>query len=163
MDEKGQSPSKNIKNEAEECLTPSVNAAIIATLLEAEAQENKVARQVVLLQFLIITIFAGVVYSIKGTPQQAIAVLSGGGVSILNGALLAWRMSQAAKFQSQCAHTQLRIMYFYAIERLLVVVVLLAICMVVLKISPLGLLGGFVLGQAVLLASRLFLMIKTDR
>jgi hypothetical protein len=49
-------------------------------------------------------------------------------------------------------------MYFYAAERFLVVVVLLGLCMAALKLSPLSLLGGFVMGQAVLLAARLFLI-----
>jgi hypothetical protein len=53
-------------------------------------------------------------------------------------------------------------MYFYAAERFLAVVALLAICQAVLKFSPLVVLSGFVLGQAVLLAGRLFLKIKTE-
>lgn len=48
-------------------------------------------------------------------------------------------------------------MYFFAAERFLVVIVLLALCMSVLKLMPLALLGGFVTGQAVLLLSRMFL------
>ena len=48
-------------------------------------------------------------------------------------------------------------MYFYAAERFLVVVALLGVCMAALKLSPLAVLGGFVMGQAALLAARLFL------
>jgi hypothetical protein len=48
-------------------------------------------------------------------------------------------------------------MYYYAAERFLVVLVLLCLCIAVLKLSPLGLLGGFVIGQAVLPAGRLLL------
>ena len=48
-------------------------------------------------------------------------------------------------------------MYFYAAERFLVVVVLLGLCLAALKLSPLAVLGGFVMGQAALLAARLFL------
>jgi len=121
------------------------------------------ARQVVGLQAATALIVAGIVYSLNGTPQVAIAVLSGGLVSVLNGALLAWRMSRAALHSAlevhhpSSAHHQLRLMYFYAAERFLVVVVLLGLCLAALKLSPLAVLGGFVMGQAALLAARLFL------
>lgn len=141
----------------EQCLTPPENVAIIAALLDAEANEKKIARQVILLQ-IVVTLFGGsIAYSIKGTPQFAIAVLSGGGISVVNAALLAWRMVRAALHPAHEAHHQLRLMYLYAIERFLVVVVLLCMCIAVLKLSPLALLGGFVMGQAVLLAGRFIL------
>jgi hypothetical protein len=138
-------------------LTPPENAAIIAALLDVEAKEIRIARQVILLQVVVTLIGASIAYSIKGTPQFAIAVLSGGGVSIVNVALLAWRMARAALHPAHEAHHQLRLMYFYAAERFLVVVVLLCLCIAVLKLSPLALLGGFVMGQAVLLVGRLLL------
>lgn len=141
----------------QECLTLPENVAIIAALLDAEAKEKKMARQVIMLQMAVTLIGASVAYSIKGTPQFAIAVLSGGGVSIVNGTLLAWRMDRAALHPAHEAHHQLRLMYYYAAERFLVVVVLLCICIAVLKLSPLALLGGFVIGQAVLPAGRLLL------
>jgi hypothetical protein len=70
---------------------------------------------------------------------------------------LAWRMDRAALHPAHEAHHQLRLMYYYAAERFLVVLVLLCLCIAVLKLSPLGLLGGFVIGQAVLPAGRLLL------
>ncbi|MDO8464859.1 MAG: ATP synthase subunit I [Gallionella sp.] len=146
-----------------QCLTPSENAAIIAALYAAEAREKKLARQVVWLQAAITLTTAGIVYSLNGNMQYAIAVLSGGLVSVVNGTLLAWRMSRAAlrsapeAHDSSGAHHQLRLMYFYAAERFLVVVVLLGLCMAVLRLSPLALLGGFVVGQATLLAAQLIL------
>ena len=144
------------------CLTPPANIAIIAALFDVEAQERKSARRVVGAQVAITLLVAGTVYGIKGTPQLAWAVLSGGGVSVVNGALLAWRMSRAAVTSVQDAHHQLRLMYFYAAERFLVVVVLLGLCMAALKLLPLAVLSGFVMGQAVLLTTRLFLsMFKT--
>lgn len=146
----------------QECLTPPPNAAIIAALFRAEIQEKKLARKVVWLQAMAALAAAGLVYGWKSSPQYAIAVLAGGGVSVLNGALLAWRMSRAALQSSRDAHQQLRLLYFYAAERLLAVVALLGICLAVLKFSPLAILGGFVLGQTALLAGRLFLKIKTE-
>lgn len=147
----------------QQCLTPPESVSIIATLCAVEAKEKRLARQVVGLQAAIALIVAGIAYGLNGTPEYAVAVLSGGLVSVLNGALLAWRMSRAALHSaheaqhSSGAHRQLRLMYFYAAERFLVVVALLGLCMVALKLSPLAVLGGFVMGQAALLAGRLFL------
>ena len=150
--------SKNVGDEPQQCLTPPENAAIIAALFIVDAKEKKLARQVFRLQMLVTLIVAGIAYVMKGTPQFALAVLSGGGISVVNGALLAWRMSRAALTSVQNAHHQLRLMYFYAAERFLLVAVLLLLCMAALKLSPLALLGGFVTGQAVLLIARLFLI-----
>jgi ABC-type sugar transport system permease subunit len=136
-------------------LTPQENAAIIAALFDAEIKEKKLARTVVILQLAVAMVVSGVTYGMGKMPQFAIAVLSGGMVSVLNGALLAWRMSRAAPVSAHDAHLQLRLMYFYAAERFMVVVALLALCMAVLKFSPLAVLGGFVLGQAALLMARL--------
>jgi ATP synthase protein I len=129
----------------QQCLTPPENAAIIPALLDIEAKEEKIAHKVILLQMVITLFAAGIAYSTKDTPQLAIAVLGGGAISVVNGALLAWRMVRAASHPANEALHQLRL------------VVLLCICMAVLKLSPLALLGGFVMGQAVHLAGRFIL------
>lgn len=149
--------NKNVGDAHQQRLTPPENAAIIAALFDVEVKEKKIARQVILLQIGVTLIGASIAYSIKGAPQFAIAVLSGGGISVVNGTLLAWRMTRAALHPAHEAHHQLRLMYFYAAERFLVVVVLLCLCIAALKLSPLELLGGFVMGQAVMLVGRLFL------
>jgi hypothetical protein len=150
--------SKNVGDVPQQSLTSKENAAIIAALFEVEVKkEKKVARQVAALQVVSMLVGASIAYSINGTPQFAIAVLSGGGVSVLNGSLLAWRMSRAAMHPAHDAHHQLRLMYVYAAERFLVVVALLGLCLAALRLSPLAVLGGFVMGQAVLLTARLFL------
>jgi len=148
---------KELGDLQQQCLTPPENAAIISALLDVEAKEKKIASQVILLQIVVTLFGASIAYSINSTPQFAIAVLSGGGISVVNGGLLAWRMVRAALHPAHEAHHQLRLMYFYAAERFLVVVVLLCICIAVLKLSPLALLGGFVMGQAVFLAGRFIL------
>lgn len=146
-----------------QCLTPPENAVIIAALLDVEAKEKKIASQVILLQIVVTLLGASIAYIIQSTPQFAIAVLSGGGISVVNGALLAWRMTRSALHPAHEAHhpcdvhQQLRLMYLYAAERFLVVVALLCMCIAVLKLSPPALLGGFVMGQAVLLAGRFIL------
>jgi hypothetical protein len=149
--------TKQLGDLHQQCLTPPENAAIILAVLDVEAKEKKIARQVILLQMLVTLFGASIAYNIKGTPQFAIAVLGGGGISMVNGVLLAWRMVRAATHPAHEAHHQLRLMYFYATERFLVVIALLCLSIVVLKLSPLALLGGFVMGQAVFLAGRFIL------
>ena len=154
---------KSVIDREQECLTPPASATIIATLCAVEAKEKRQARQIACLQAGAALMVSGIVYSLNGVPQYAAAVLGGGLVSALNGTLLAWRMSRAAlpsaleAQHSSGAHRQLRLMYFYAAERFLAVVVLLGLCMAALKLPPLAVLGGFVMGQAVLLVARLFL------
>ncbi len=146
-----------IKGQQQAGLTCPENAATIPPLLHVDAEEEKIAHQVVVMQFAVTLMVAGIAYGMESTPQLAIAVLSGGGVSVLNGAHLAWRMSRAVEQSTHEAHHQLRLMYFFAIERFLMVVVLLGLCMAVLKLLPLAVLGGFVIGQAALIVARLFL------
>ena len=138
-----------------QCLTPLRNAAIMPFHCDIEARERKIARRVVLLQIVAALVSACIGYSINGAAGFA-AVLSGGGVSVVNGAMLAWRMSRASHYTYDAQH-QLKLMYFYTIERFLVVVVLLCLCIAVLKLSPLEFLCGFVVGQMVLSVGRLFL------
>lgn len=153
--------TRSVGEQSQVSLTPQTNAAIIAALLKAEAQEKQQIRRVTWVQILVTLAAGGITYGLGATPQFAIAVLSGGGVSVLNGALLAWRMSRANQRSAHDAHLQLRLLYFYAIERFLVVVASLGLSMALLKL-PLAVLGGFVLGQAVLITARLFLRIKTE-
>lgn len=154
---------KRVIDMGQQCLTPPEGATIIATLCAVEAREKKMARHVVWLQAAMALIATGIAYISNSTPYFALAVLSGGLISVLNGVLLAWRMSRTAlrsapeAHDSTGAHYQLRLMYFYAAERFLAVIALLGICMAVLKLSPLALLGGFVIGQATLLAAQLIL------
>lgn len=148
--------------EPQERLTPPLNAAIIAALQEAEVQEKQQIKRVTWVQLIVAIIAGSAALVVGATPRLAIAVLIGGGISALNGALVAWRMSRANQRSAHDAHLQLRLMYFYAAERFFLVVVSLGLAMAILKL-PLAVLGGFVLGQASLLVARLFLRIKTDR
>lgn len=149
--------SKVADDESQRSLTSAENPAIISKLFVAEAREKRIARQVAWLQIVVVLAAGGFIYGMKGTLQLTAAVLGGGGISVLNGAMLAWRMSSAALHSAHDTHIQLRLMYFYAAERFLVVVVLLGLCLAVLRLSPPAVLGGFVMGQAVLLMARLFI------
>jgi hypothetical protein len=151
-------------DEDRESLTPPLNAAIIAVLLKAEEKEKKLAIKVLWLQTIVALIATGITAHFCNKSQQvAIAVMCGGGVSILNGAMLAWRMAQNVLFTNHNSHQQLRLLYFYAIERFLIVVMMLGICLKAIKLSPLAVLSGFVLGQTVLLIARLILKIKIEK
>ncbi len=48
-------------------------------------------------------------------------------------------------------------MYLYTVERFMVVIALLGICLAALKLTPLAVVSGFITGQAVLVATRIFL------
>jgi small-conductance mechanosensitive channel len=155
--------TKDTGDAGQQRLTATENTTIIVSLFADEVREKGLARQVVGLQLAVALITAGIAYSVDSASQYALATLSGGLVSVLNGAMLAWRMSRPVSHSAHeahhpgRAHQQLRLMYFYAAERFLVVVVLLGLCMAALRFSPLAVLGGFVMGQAVLLAARLIL------
>jgi len=131
---------------------------MMPALTDVEAKEQKRARQSVILQCMLVGIVAGAVSSLVSTPQFVQAVLIGGGVSLLNGALLAWRMSRASRRPTQDAQLQLRLLYFYAAERFVVVLALLGGVMLTLGLPTSGILAGFVAGQAGLLAARLVLI-----
>ncbi|MDX8385783.1 MAG: ATP synthase subunit I [Gallionella sp.] len=142
--------------EVEQSLTEDGKADTIPSLLTIQAQEKIKAWQVVWLQIASILIVSGVIYVVTNTQESVYAVLSGGATSICNGILLAWRMMPTTRHLSQDAHQQLWLIYFYAIERYLLIVVLLGVCFVVLKFAPLLILSGFVIGQFVLLVTWLF-------
>lgn len=158
--------SKNASDAQQQRLTPPENAAMITNsgFFGAAAQEIKITRKVLGFQVLVTLIGASIAYSKSTTLQFTLAVLCGGGISVANGALLAWRMARSALHSTYEAHYQLRLLYFYAAERFLVVIVLLAICMTALKLPPLGLMGGFVMVQSAMIAARLFLSkLKNDK
>jgi small-conductance mechanosensitive channel len=152
----------------QQSLTPPENAAIIPALLDVEAEETKKTRQVVWLQ-IAVTLTVAVIAYITGGSQLALAVFSGGSVSIANGILLAWRLSRSSSCSVNEAHPldaqqrlgdaqhQLRRLYFYVAERFFVVAALLGMCLVVLKLPQLAVLAGFTLGQVVLMAARVLI------
>lgn len=147
----------------QQSLTPPENAAIIPAVLDVEVEEIKKTRQVVGLQMVVTLAVAGVAYSTGSGPQLVLAVLGGGSVSVINGVLLAWRLSRSAScavneaHQSLDAQHQLKRLYFYAAERFLVIVALLGLCMAALKLQSSAVLAGFVMGQTVLMVARIFL------
>jgi ATP synthase protein I len=154
--------SKDTANFQQHCLTPPENAAIIDRLYDVDLKEIKLARQVIWLQIAITMVGASLAYDMREAPQTIIAVLCGGMIATVNGAMLAWKMSRSALpaqnlEDPRAAQQQLRFLYLAAAERYLAVTALLGLCMLALKLTPLALLGGFVLGQATLIVARLLL------
>ncbi|GAB4124001.1 MAG: hypothetical protein Fur0040_05600 [Sideroxydans sp.] len=145
-------------NQGVDGLTPRSNAAIISALKEADIQAKQQTRYITAIQFIVVALLVVIARAFGATPQFATAVLIGGGVSILNSAILAWRMSRASERAAHDAQLQLRLLYFYAAERFLLVATLLGLILTMAEL-PLAVLSGFVLGQAVLLVARLLLKI----
>ncbi len=144
------------ESEVGQSLTEDEKADTILSLSKIQGREKIKAWRIVWFQIASILIVSGVIYVVTNTQQSVFAVLSGGATSVCNGILLAWRMSPTTRHLSQDAHQQLWLIYFYAIERYLLVVALLGLCFVVLKFAPLLILSGFVIGQFVLLVTWLF-------
>lgn len=106
-------------------------------------------------------LFGGLLaYGFFGGGNAALATLYGGLIAMLNAGLLLWRMRYAqhrAEMQQDAgsdrraagvnAQQDLRLIYRTGFERLLLAGVLLALGMGPLKLDPLAVVAGFVLGQ----------------
>jgi len=103
-------------------------------------------RRALLVQGVLVLVGAGLVYVVYG-QANAFAVIFGGLVALANSVLLAWRMRAAKRLINTDAQQNLRMLYRTGLERFVLVVVFLALGMGVLKLDPLVLIAGFVLGQ----------------
>lgn len=140
-------------------LTPHAKAAIISKNNEFAAQEKQQTGRLIATQFSLICAITVLCYGYGVVPQICLALWIGGGISILNSCLLAWRMSRADKHAPLEAQQQLRLLFFYAAERFLVVMLLLALAMAMSRL-PLAVISGFVAGQAVMMITRLYLQFR---
>lgn len=87
--------------------------------------------------------------SIMSNPHVGISVFWGGVTASVNVMLLMWRMIFGDR-PTFNAEQHLRLMYRSSLERFFVVAVMLAIGMLKLKLDPLALLLGFLVGQVAL-------------
>jgi len=78
---------------------------------------------------------------------QALSVLFGGAMAVLNLLMLEWRRYQADTGQALTAGQSIWALYRSAIERFALVLALFALGMGVLRLEPLPLLTGFIAGQ----------------
>jgi ATP synthase protein I len=105
-------------------------------------------------QLLPVLVVSGVFFWRSGANAAA-AVWFGGGVAACNGLLLAWRRHHAASGRALSAGESLRLLYRTALERFVMVALLLALGLGVLKLHPLALLTGFLVGQLALVLTGL--------
>lgn len=143
----------------DECLTPHPNAAIIPPPDVVPEQEKEKNRQLITLQLLVVSAIAAIYFGHGATPQETIAVWCGGGIAVFNSLLIAWRMKRANSQALRDAQLQLRLMFFFAAERFLLVMLMLGLLMTVSH-RPLAILGGFVAGQTAMMIARLYLQLR---
>ena len=103
-------------------------------------------RRVLCAQLALLFVASLVAFAIWG-PRVAVAVCFGAGIASANTLMIAWRMRQGRATVS--AQPSLSEFYRSWLERYLLVGVLLAAGLGGLKLMPLGLLSGFILGQVI--------------
>lgn len=104
---------------------------------------------------------AALVAGLYGEVGTALAILLGGGVAVVNAALLLWRWRKGVHDFHCDAGRHLRSFYRSSLERFFVVVILLAAGYTWLGDHPLGLLAGFVVGQMAWMLASLTLRERT--
>lgn len=109
-------------------------------------------RKILIPQLIILLLATGPVF-LWVSSEAAIAWLFGGGIAVSNTSLLAWRARRLEQRPPTDAHRDLRAFYFSALERLVIVALLFVAGLGALKLQPLPLLGGFIVGQLVLMIS----------
>ena len=97
----------------------------------------------------IVAITSACIEWLAGSPWFGVAVLWGRMAALTNLLLLAWRMIYGDR-PTFNAEQHLRLMYRSSIERFFVVTSLMAIGMLKLKLAPLGVIMGFLVGQGLL-------------
>ncbi len=85
---------------------------------------------------------------------QALSVWGGGVIALANVVLLEWRRSCADRGRAQSAGESMRLLYRTAFERFVLVALLFALCLGALKLDPLAVLTGFIVGQVALVINR---------
>jgi hypothetical protein len=105
----------------------------------------------VLLTQLVLTGLTSVVFLIVSGGFQAGSAGFGGAIALTNVLLLEWRRYHTDKGPAISAQQSLRLLYRSALERMLLVTLLIALGLGVLALHSLALLTGFVVGQVALL------------
>jgi len=111
-------------------------------------------RNTLITQVFVVLVVAGIYTGLVGAAS-ALGAVFGGGISIVNGLLLFWRLNRSGKYPHGDPGRHLGSFFAMAIERFLVVAVLFAMGMGALKLVPLPLMLGFIAGQVALVTSGL--------
>jgi ATP synthase protein I len=99
---------------------------------------------------LVIMAAVSIVFYLRSGIYAAGSAWFGGITAMLNVLLLLWRRHRADAGRALSAGRSLWVLYRTALERFVMVVLLFALGMGVLKLDPLALLTGFVVGQLAL-------------
>lgn len=99
----------------------------------------------------VVTVVCAGVAALVGHPFFGISVFWGGFTALVNVVLLAWRLLYGDRPMLN-ATQHLRLMYRSSMERFFVVAALLAIGLLKLRLDPLAMLLGFLVGQVILVA-----------
>ena len=106
-------------------------------------------RRLAVLQLALLAVTSIVFLTIYGAFQAG-SVWFGGLTASLNVGWLLWRRQRADAGRALSAGQSLRLLYRSALERFLLVGLLFALGLGVLKLDPLALLTGFIVGQLAL-------------
>jgi ATP synthase protein I len=113
------------------------------------------APRVVSLQAVLAVFVASLVYFLLG-KEAAKAVLFGGAVAVANALFLIWCVRAGSRRPIQDARQELAWLVRFSMERFFLVALLLVAGLGWLKLLPVPLLMGFVLGQLTLIVSTIF-------
>lgn len=106
-------------------------------------------RKLVMLQLLLVSVTSVVFFALYGGFQAGSAAY--GGVSACaSQLLLAWRRNKADRGPALSAGASIRLLYRTALERFVLVGVLLVLGLGVWRLDPLALITGFIAGQLAL-------------
>ena len=117
--------------------------------------------RLVLLQGAVTAVGAVLAYLIV-TPPAAKSLVYGSCIALMSTLFLAWRFRQGERRESLGAEWALRQAYRTAIERFVWTVVMLAVGFKLLKLAPLWMLAGFVVGQAAWLLLPIWMKLRTQ-
>jgi len=101
-------------------------------------------------QLALITV-SSIVFFAFGDALQAGSVWFGGAIATANLLLLEWRQRAADNGPALSAAASLRLLYRTALERFVLAATLFALALGLLRLEPLALLTGFIVGQAALI------------
>ena len=106
-------------------------------------------RRLAVLQLLLLAVTSVLFFVIYGA-FQAVSVWCGGLISMTNVLLLEWRRRQADSGRPLSAGESIRLLYRTAVERFVLIALMIAFALGVLQLEPVALITGFIAGQAAL-------------
>jgi len=108
-----------------------------------------------------LTIIGAAITYFAVTPPTAKSFAYGSSVALVSTLFLAWRLSQGECRENLGAEWCLRQAYRTAIERYAGVIILLALGFKLLKLAPLWMLSGFIVGQSAWLVVPVLIRLRT--